>query len=114
MWMVPSKTMCREHLLGEHSELHMFVGTLKKQRKLTGFINNNLLDIHKLWDRHLELAAEMRRRGYEHQSPLHWCNYNYLPLSEQLHRIDIEKAKETLHSRCSKCKELYDLRTVSV
>ena len=31
-WYVPAECMCRQHLLGEHCEHHMFVGTLKKGR----------------------------------------------------------------------------------
>ena len=30
MWMVDPQIMCRQHLLGEHTEMHMFVGTLKR------------------------------------------------------------------------------------
>lgn len=30
MWLVPPSHMCRKHLLGEHVELHMLLGTLKK------------------------------------------------------------------------------------
>lgn len=30
MWMVPPELMCRQHLLGEHVELHMFVGAINK------------------------------------------------------------------------------------
>ncbi len=28
MWMVDTKKLCRQHLLAEHSEMHMFAGAL--------------------------------------------------------------------------------------
>ena len=30
MWMIDPKLLCRKHLLGEHLEIHMFVGTINK------------------------------------------------------------------------------------
>ena len=38
MWMVDPKKMCRKHLLGEHVEIHMMVGTLLKGRSIDGFL----------------------------------------------------------------------------
>ena len=35
MWLVPPSHMCRKHLLGEHVELHMLLGTLKKGKSIT-------------------------------------------------------------------------------
>ena len=29
-WMVDPRLLCRKHLLGEHVENHMFIGTLKR------------------------------------------------------------------------------------
>lgn len=36
MWMLPPETMCRKHLLGEHVELHMLLGSLRRGKTLTG------------------------------------------------------------------------------
>jgi hypothetical protein len=33
MWMVDPRLVCSKHLLGEHVELHMFVGCLLKRKR---------------------------------------------------------------------------------
>ena len=43
MWMVDPKIMCRKHLLGEHVEHHMFVGTINKRISIVGYLRDNLL-----------------------------------------------------------------------
>lgn len=73
IWDVPPDRLCRQHLLGEHRELHGLwniltqgkVGysrhpeTLRWQGKLAA-----------LYRRHEALVSEMARRGYGHQTPL--------------------------------------------
>ena len=70
MWLVPPSHMCRKHLLGEHVELHMLLGTLKKGKSITGFLSGGLVDPCRMYKRHGELVREMERRGYAHNSPL--------------------------------------------
>ena len=62
MWMVAPVTMCRQHLYGEHVELHMFLGTLRKLKSVQGYIDNNLLEIKSMQRRHAALVYEMMRR----------------------------------------------------
>jgi superfamily II DNA or RNA helicase len=70
MWLVNPKLMCRKHLLGEHVECHMFLGSIKHNHKLSNYLKNGLLDATKLKERHDELAKEILNRGYKHNSPL--------------------------------------------
>lgn len=70
MWMVDPKIMCNRHLLGEHVECHMFVGTILKNKSLQGYIDNKLLFIGHLANRHQALVEEMIRRGFNHKSEL--------------------------------------------
>ena len=69
MWNVDPRLLCQRHLLGEHKELHMFVGAVQKGRSVAGFLYG-LVDPHLVLVRHNELVGEMRRRGYRHDSPL--------------------------------------------
>jgi hypothetical protein len=69
MWNVKTKTMCRQHLLGEHLEMHMFAGCLNKGINIEGYLNG-LVETDKLVERHRELVKEMRKRGYKHNSPI--------------------------------------------
>ena len=71
MWMINPEMMCNQHLLGEHVECHMIDGTLKKDRKITGYLKNNLAFPCLLKSRHLELVKEMKNRGMTgHKTPL--------------------------------------------
>ena len=106
MWMVNPKILCRKHLLGEHVECHMFVGTLKQGKSIKGYIKNNLLEITSLNKRHDELSQEMIDRGYNHKSPLQ----SIVPFKEKynndyMSKINYKKAYDTLIERCDDCRE---------
>ena len=100
MWMVNPKIMCRQHLLGEHVEIHMFIGTINLQKQVTGYLEKGLLEIHNLYSRHEELVEEMKRRGYNHFSNVgdKW------KCVEPKGKIDSVKNYEELSNRCSRCK----------
>ena len=106
MWKVDPAKMCRQHLLGEHVEMHMFVGALSKGQNLSGYINGGLVDISYIVDRHMELVAEMFRRGYRHKSPL--LLPKMLPESLTIedyskNLIDIGANEAELKRRCKNC-----------
>ena len=104
MWMVDPVIMCRQHLLGEHVEMHMFVGTLKKQKSVKGYLNNNLFEPLFLEQRHNNLAEELTRRGMKHNTPIEMPNMSYL--GEDINwLINQQHAEWQLILRCSKCRE---------
>ncbi len=70
MWGVDPALLCDRHLLGEHVEMHMFAGTIKKGISTAGYEETGLVDLSKLASRHDALAKEMGRRGMKHKSPL--------------------------------------------
>ena len=99
MWGVPPQSLCRKHLLGEHVELHMFVGAINKNKSLSGFIEKNLVDILQIASRHTILVDEMARRGYNHQSEL--PEFEYEP--EEKGTVDVEANLNELSRRCPDC-----------
>ncbi len=102
MWMVDPKILCQQHLLGEHVETHMFVGTIKNGYSVQGYLDNNLLDISQLAQRHEDLAAEMTSRGMNHQSPLPSIpTGRNIPVTP----IDVDAALAELLRRCPECVE---------
>lgn len=103
--MVDPKYLCRKHLLGEHLEMHMFVGTLKKKISIKGYLENNLLEPLSLETRHNDLASEMHRRGMNHKTPLLSVNdyIKHLTENELIHKIDKSKAMNDLITRCEEC-----------
>ena len=106
MWLVDPSIMCRQHLLGEHNELHMFIGTLRKEKSITGYIENDLIEPASIKLRHDQLVEEMIKRGYNHKTPI-TDNLlellNYLPTEYIEHIIDKDNSLKILLSRCDKC-----------
>lgn len=105
MWMTPPALMCRQHLLGEHLEIHMLRSALQQGTSLTGYVDHGLVQLSSLWARHEELSHEMEKRGYKHESPLR-------PISELpsdtplLGTVDQEQSLNELITRCPKCRVL--------
>ena len=88
MWMVNPRIMCRQHLLGEHVEIHMFIGTINRGKSVKGYLEKGLLEVHNLYNRHEELVKEMKWK-----------------FVEKVGIIDKERNLNELISRCSKCEK---------
>jgi len=102
MWNVNPKKMCYQHILGEHVEMHMFVGSINKGITLDGYINTGLVEIHNIRKRHDELVEEMLRRGIKHNSPLE--NFE----SKKMGKVDVKENEKILAERCPTCKKLIE------
>ena len=101
--MVDPGIMCTRHLLGEHHEIHMFAGAIRRKQSMTGYIENGLLEPRSMKERHDVLVAEMDRRGYNHYSPLEQPDISYLPTAEQRTKIDVAAAEKEIRRRCELC-----------
>lgn len=106
MWMTDPRRMCRQHLLGEHRELHTFLSHLKRERSIGGYIEHNCLEPLSLGRRHQALVEEMELRGWDHKSPLDFSKglLRYLPKEHREYRVDREKSTQRLFQRCSACR----------
>ena len=100
-WNVNPQLLCRKHLLGEHVEHHMFVGSIKKGFSVEGYLRGGFLEPRTLHPRHTELAREMKRLGYNHQSPLPEIDTSHLRGGN----INIKGNIEDLRSRCVECSQ---------
>lgn len=99
MWMVDPAVLCDRHLLGEHVETHMFVGSIQKGISMAGYLANRLLNAKDLASRHTALAQEMERRGMRHKSPLP-------PVSvDAPSTVDPVANLKELARRCPACRE---------
>ena len=102
MWGIDPKKMCKQHLLGEHLEMHMFVGSIKKGISLKGYYNNKLVCTNLIKSRHDDLASEMISRGMKHKSPIIETDiHNDFKYGE----IDIKANMNELMDRCAKCRD---------
>lgn len=102
--MINPRYMCDQHLLGEHVELHMLVGHLKRKRSITGYVKNNCVEVTYIEERHEELVREMIRRGMNHQSPIEKPILYYLNNDDCHATVDITKNRKLLHNRCPNCR----------
>lgn len=103
MWMVDPEIMCRQHLLGEHKELHQLVGHIDAGNLsvIKGHAEKNQIDTSKIQERHEALVEEMKRRGFNHDSPLDYKDE--LDIGE----VNSEKNVQDLIERCDDYKERY-------
>lgn len=110
MWLVPTECLCRKHLLGEHVELHMLLGCLKRNKNIKGYIDKQLLFPEFVVQRHWDVANEMRKRGYNHKSSIELIDAP-IPQFYQYKDYDIELVKNNmvdLYERCEACRELIE------
>jgi hypothetical protein len=106
MWMIKPSGMCDQHLLGEHVELHMIVGSLAKGREASvqGLIRKGLVEPQNIEARHAALVKEMTRRGMQHKSPLP------VPKSLPVGKVYRAISRTELRSRCLTCSRLLEAR----
>jgi len=103
MWMVDPSVMCKQHLLGEHCEIHMLIGTINKRKSLKGYVDNGLIELRSLQQRHEELVKEMIKRNINHKSILKPYDLTYLPLYIIDFKINKVQSYNELKRRCKKC-----------
>jgi len=107
MWMIDPKKLCRKHLLGEHGEIHKHRHNFVKHHRIDGrllpIVQIQPADMSK---RHDELAEEMLRRGYNHQSPYDQPDISYLAEWKQQSKVDLLISEKDLCKRCKQCREL--------
>lgn len=99
MWGTPVRVLCRQHLLGEHCEMHMFAGAINKGRDVSGWANKGQCITTLIKQRHDELASELERRGYKHASPM-----EENPMDEKIGWLPSEEENlRELATRCTRC-----------
>ena len=103
MWMVNPSKLCRQHLLGEHSEIHMLLGSMNKGRSIQGFLDNHLVEPVHVTARHNALVGEMESRGYHHGSPVGLVKINaeYFKGSPY---VNPQQSLRELRKRCGECR----------
>jgi len=74
IWDIPPERLCRNHLLGEHAELHA-VWTILTEDRHGGYANHPEVErwrgkLQALYRKHDQIVDEMLERGYRHNSPL--------------------------------------------
>lgn len=109
MWMVDPSIMCKNHLLGEHREIHMCVGYLHKGNHLNNYAFHGLIEAQSLQTRHDTIVKEMQQRGYSHRGNLFIDENTFKHLHSEEYNICINPhhSLNVLLGRCEKCRSLY-------
>lgn len=106
MWMINPKLLCRKHLLGEHGEIHKHRHNFVKMHRISGRIFPVvLIEPESMKTRHDELADEMLRRGYNHNSPYEQPDLSHLSYEERYAKADSEYNLSDLSARCPDCRK---------
>ena len=103
----PVLILCRAHLLGEHSEIHKHKHNFVKGHSMAGRIAGNAVEPESMRSRHDELAEEMLRRGYNHQSPYEQPDLSHYADEVRFAKVDTEASLRMLLARCKECRERY-------
>ena len=73
IWDISPNKLCRNHLLGEHRELHAMWVVITENKKGYSMHPETIRwkgKLKAMYLRHEELVDELMKRGYNHHSPL--------------------------------------------
>lgn len=101
--MIDPKLLCRKHLLGEHGEIHKHRSSFVKKHSITKRIQQKQIEPGSMKTRHDELAIEMIRRNYNHNSEYEMPDLSYLSANEINCKVDTLISINDLISRCPEC-----------
>jgi len=103
IWDIPPNKLCRNHLLGEHRELHAIWSVITNDKKGYARHPETLRwkgKLKALFHRHEALTREMVARGYRHVSPL--AKKRATGLARQYDYVDTPR-RQAVILRAKKC-----------
>lgn len=107
MWGINPEFLCRNHLLGEHNEIHKHRHNFVKKHSIAKRISPVVqIEPENMKNRHDELVVEMIKRGYNHNSPYEQPDLSHLSPIERFAKIDINISYTDLVNRCPECARL--------
>jgi len=116
LWLgIPVYYLCDQHLLGEHSECHMFIGSILRGISIQGYIDRGLVEPWAIEERHDLLAAAMQYRWGGWKEDAHHSELSMKQIActrqpkwEHIKLTDEQKAANfvTLMNRCANCRAL--------
>ena len=104
MWGINPKLLCRQHLLGEHNEIHKHRHNFVKHHNIAKRIAPVVqIEPENMKNRHDALVKEMIFRGYNHKSPYEQPDLSYLKSEERFAKINVDGSLGDLMNRCPEC-----------
>lgn len=90
----------------EHGEIHKHRHNFVKRHSISGRITPVAqIEPESMKSRHDEIAAEMIRRGMNHNSPYEQPDLDYLPEFQRTAIVDRDISIKDLSKRCEKCRK---------
>lgn len=106
MWGIDPKLLCRQHLLGEHNEIHKHRHNFVKKHSIAKRISPVVqIEPENMKERHDALVKEMIDRNYNHNSPYEQPDLSYLKPEERFAKINVGISVADLRNRCPHCTE---------
>ena len=87
MWMVNPGVMRNQHMPGEHVELHIIIGTVKRNKSISGYLNGHA-QLGLIIARHAQLVDEMECRHMNNQSVIELVGTQVYYLAKEISEID--------------------------
>ena len=104
MWMIDPSMLCKNHLLGEHGEIHKHRHNFEKGHKIDGRLTPFVaIEPLNMEDRHNKIAIEMFNRGYNHKSPYTQPDLSMYDKSKIDVSVDLDLSIGELRKRCVEC-----------
>jgi len=103
IWDISPEKLCRQHLLGEHRELHAIWVVLTKGKK--GYSRHPEVlrwkgKLKALYLRHAKLVREFSERGYKHHSVLKKANATGSGVQDEFVDSYAEQARNLKNKKC--------------
>lgn len=103
-WFLPPILLCKDHLLGNHFEIHKHRHNfIKKHNMRKRLAYPSQIDPKLMKEDHDNIVKEMLRRGYNHNSPYEQPDVSYLDHLEV--KVDLDYNIQDLMERCPTCKK---------
>ncbi len=108
MWSILPATMCDQHILGEHVDMHVFADWMRHRREEPWhYIKNGMVNVNAVTSRHDVLAEEMVKRSRTHNSPA--ITFTIWRFHRTHDELDLIANIAALHALCAACKEMWGM-----
>jgi hypothetical protein len=106
IWDISVEKLCKNHLLGEHSELHAIWSVITKEK--SGYSNHPEVirwkgKLKALYLKHEEIVNEMKKRGFSHRSSLDIKLATGKDMQDEFVNTIEEQIKNLKNKGCSCC-----------
>jgi hypothetical protein len=106
VWDIPPDKLCKNHLLGEHNEIHGLWSIIINNKKGYSKHPETLRwkgKLKALYNRHEKIVDEMKRRNFNHKSPLKKTKATGSEI-QNVFVNTIEEQKQILRKKGCNCK----------